>query len=97
VPSSALYIAKADLRTASRAQEEPTTQPRRNRTQKSSGEPSARRGQRNTGLEVRAADSEVGGQVEALTTEGGGGADGGGGAEEKSERGDHHWVEFVKI
>jgi hypothetical protein len=59
-------ITKADLQTA-RAQEEPTTQPKRKRTQKVGEEPSAKGGQRKYQVRdedvIGAADSEVGRQV----------------------------------
>jgi hypothetical protein len=74
VLSSTRFITRGDLQTTRHGQEEPEIKPKRKRTQKEGGEPSTKRGRPKHQVKdedvIRAADSEVERQVQAL---GGGG------------------------
>jgi hypothetical protein len=89
VLSSARFITRGDLQTPRHGQEEPEIKPKRKRTQKAGGEPSAKRGRPNhrvkDGDVIGAANSGVERQVQALVVEGEDGV------EEESEHGRPPW------
>jgi hypothetical protein len=74
VLSLARFIIRGDLQTTRHGQEEPEIKPKRKRSQKAGGVPSAKRRRPTHGVQdedvIGAADSEVVRQVQALVVEG---------------------------
>jgi len=79
VLSSARYITEGGLQAARHGQEEPAIKPKRKRTQKAGGGPSAKRGRRKHQVwdedVIGVADSEVERQVQAMMVEDGDGVE----------------------